>query len=608
MNETISLDLQTLADLYARKSMRPADVIEVIYRRMEAHAENPIWISLVPKEQALAQADELENRSREAGALPLYGIPFAVKDNIDVAGFPTTVACPEFTYHPEHTAFVVQRLLEAGALFIGKTNLDQFATGLNGTRSPYGACRNLFKPEFIAGGSSSGSGLAVAAGLVSFALGTDTAGSGRIPAAFGNIVGLKPTRGLLSNRGVFPACRSLDCVSIFALSNQDAMDVFKLCAGFDPEEIFSRPVNAPAMLRSRSRLEKFRFGVPAAAQLEFFGDGDAETCFHASLERLSRLGGRRVEIDFRPFTEVAKLLYDGPWLAERYIAVGPFLEKSPESLLPITRSILERSSRFSAADAFSAFYRLKQLKRTVMAVWSQIEVLMTPTAGTLYRIDEIEADPVTLNTRLGYYTNFMNLLDLCAVAVPAGFTQGGLPFGVTLSAPAFSEPLVCGIGDALHRACDLNLGATPHKLPVQTRMPAPQDYELITVAVCGSHMSGLPLNHELVERGARLIGTTATAAKYRLYALDEMLPPRPALVRVKDTRGNAIEVELWEMPLRQFGNFVRGVPPPLCIGTVDLVDGRRIKGFLSETWAVKTARDISAYGGWRGYLASKKSP
>jgi allophanate hydrolase len=595
MNGPLNLSIQHLLHVYRGGTLRPAEVIAAILERTPAHADDHIWIRPLSPAELRPYLERLD--TADSSALPLYGIPFAIKDNIDLAGVPTTAACPDYAYAPTQSAQVVHRLVEAGAVPIGKTNLDQFATGLVGTRSPYGATRNAFDPAYISGGSSSGSALAVAKGLASFALGTDTAGSGRVPAAFNNLVGIKPTRGLVSTRGVVPACRTLDCVSVFALDVADAQAALAAVTGFDPEDPFSRkaPHGPPAH-------EHFRFGVPA--RLELFGDAEAARLFAGVVAELERLGGQAVAIDFTPFRDAARLLYEGPWVAERYAAIQRFIEAHPQALLPVTRDIIEPAIGASAVSAFQAQYRLAALKRQADALLAELDFVLTPTTGTIYRIDAVEADPIRLNSRLGLYTNFMNLLDYAAVAVPAGFGANGLPYGVTLFGPAFSDDALAVYGDRLHRALDLPLGATGRKGGSAYSGRSPQDAEpLLRVAVCGAHLSGLPLNHQLSERGGRLVAATRTAPRYRLFALPGGPPSRPGLVR--QTEGGAsVEVEVWELPAHHFGSFVAGIPAPLGIGTVELADGSLEKGFICEGYAVEGARDITDLGGWRAYLAT----
>src|SRR5262245_40401771 len=603
-----SLDLGTLGHRLRAGELRPRDMVAGVLQRITARGDDKVWIHRASREALEGRAEALERRGPDA--LPLYGIPFAVKDNIDAAGHPTTAACPDYAYTPAEPAPVVQKLVDSGAILIGKTNLDQFATGLVGTRSPYGAVANAFDARYVSGGSSSGSGVAVAAGLVSFSLGTDTAGSGRVPAAFNNIVGLKPTRGALSTRGVVPACRSLDCVSIFALTAGDAEAVFAVARGFDAGDPFSRRA-APARAIPEWGAG-CRFGVPRAAELEFFGNREAERLFHAAVAELERLGGQRVEIDFAPFLETARLLYGGPWVAERYVAIRAFFDRNPDLLFPGTRGSIGGATRFraakhSAAGGFAAAYRLEALRRKPEPVWEAIDVLVTPTAGTIYTIAEVNADPIRLNTNLGTYTNYMNLLDLSAIAVPAGFQPDGLPFGITLAAPAFADEALCALGDAIHRRLVQRLGATAANLPPESARRIGARSGVVRLAVCGAHMSGLPLNHQLTERGARLARQCRTAPHYRLFALEAFKPPRPGLVRSSEA-GHAIEVEVWAVPTEAVGSFVDGIPGPLGIGTIELEDGELVRGFLCEDYAVAGAEDISRLGSWRSYVTGHKTP
>ncbi len=591
------LDLASLKARYGAGSLRPSQTVAGVLERIAHRGEDRAWIHLVPRPALEQRAAELEQRG--PGDLPLYGIPFAIKDNIDHVGHPTTAACPDFAHVAERTAVAVERLLAAGAMLVGKTNLDQFAAGLVGVRSPYGVPGNTFDPEYVPGGSSSGSAVTVAAGLVSFSLGTDTAGSGRVPAAFNNLVGLKPTRGLLSTSGVVPACRSLDCLSVFALTATDAGEVLACARGFDPADPFSRRATPPVRAMPRS-FARCRIGVPRPEQLEFFGNPDTPGLFENAVRALQGMGAEVVRVDFAPFLETARLLYEGPWVAERYVAIRKFIEEKPEALHPVTRDIIAGATRHSAIDAFTAYYRLKALQRRTAPVWDSIDVLVTPTAGTIYRIADVLADPVRLNSNLGYYTNFMNLLDLAAIAVPAGFQRDGLPFGVTLAAPAFTDDALCVLGDLAQRALVRTIGATGLPLPEKTEREA-ADTNTIPLAVCGAHMSGLPLNHQLVERGARLARTCRTAPQYRLYALTGFKPPRPGMVRAD--AGGAVEVEVWDVPVPAFGSFVAGIPAPLGIGTVTLEGGREVKGFLCESLATSGARDITSLGSWRKFIA-----
>jgi len=596
------LDLQALGARYRAGSLRPSQLVAGILERIARRGDDKVWIHRVPAAELEARAAALERRGPEG--LPLYGIPFAIKDNIDLADHPTTAACPAFASVATASAAVVESLLAAGALPIGKTNLDQFAAGLVGVRSPYGVPANPFDARYVPGGSSAGSAVAVAAGLASFSLGTDTAGSGRVPAAFNNLIGLKPTRGLLSTRGVVPACWSLDCVSIFALTAADAATVLRAARGFDPADPFSRHEASPARVPPRS-FDGCRIGVPREDQLEFFDNPDTPALFELMLARIEALGADRVTIDLEPFLEAARLLYDGPWVAERYVAIRDFIERQPEALHPVTREIIGGATRYSAIDAYAAYYRLKALQRKIAPVWDTVDILVAPTAGTIYRIAEVEADPVRLNSNLGRYTNFMNLLDLSAIAVPAGFQRDGLPFGVTLIAPAFADEALCALGALAQRSAVNTMGATGLALPKAeagdpSGTPTGQARQTVALAVCGAHMSGLPLNHQLTERGARLARRCRTAPHYRLYALTAFTPARPGMLRAET--GAAIEVEVWDVPAAALGGFIDAIPEPLGIGTVTLEDGQQVKGFLCEARATQGARDITDLGSWRQFV------
>ena len=557
------------------------------------------WISVIDATTLGRMIDWLEQQPQ---SLPLYGVPFAVKDNIDVAGLPTTAGCPDYCYWPDAHAAVVERLMRAGAIPLGKTNLDQFATGLVGSRSPYGACRNAFDQSRISGGSSAGSAVAVALGQVTFALGTDTAGSGRVPAAFNNLLGLKPTRGRLSTRGVVPACRSLDCVNVFGLCGDDVRRVFEVADGFDPLDPQARPAQPPAPLQAAIPQDGFRFGVPREEDLAFFGDEQTAAAFHHGIQALEALGGEACRIDLTPFLEAARLLYEGPWVAERYSAIREFIESRPESLLPVTRQIIGAGAAPLACDLFSAQHRLAELRRATEPVWEQVDCLVTPTAGYLPTIEAVKADPVEINSQLGYYTNFMNLLDLSAIAAPSGFTPDGLPFGLTLSAPAFMDRPLIDLAERLQRHRQLPLGTGRQSAAATARvLESDHGEHRLAIAVCGAHMSGLPLNETLTERGGRHLQTTRTAALYRLYALPGGPPARPGLVRV-DADGEAVEVEVWTLPRHRVGDFLDTIPAPLGLGRITLEDGREVVGFVCEAAATGSAEDISALGSWRRYL------
>jgi allophanate hydrolase len=442
----------------------PEEIFYEAAARVAARGERPIWISLVPQGQVAAKLADIRSRLQAGQTLPLFGIPFAVKDNIDVAGLPTTAACPEFAYVPMRSAKVVLRLEAAGAVLVGKTNLDQFATGLVGTRSPYGICASVFDATYISGGSSSGSAVAVAAGMVSFALGTDTAGSGRVPAAFNNIVGLKPTKGLISTSGVVPACRSQDCVSIFAATAGEAPSVLAVAQGYDVDDTYSRC--GPAITLEPAKLKSgLRVGIPSDG-LEFFGDAGAQALYLDAIDRLCSLDGTSVGIDFTPFRDAGRLLYQGPWVAERLAALKAYKFNKFECIHPVVRGILGEAERLSAVESFEGFYRLAALNRAAETQWRRMDVLLLPTAGTTYTIADVLANPVTLNDNLGFYTNFVNLMDLSAVAVPAGIRPNGLPFGVTLIGRAFEDSKVVAIADRLHRAMpNPTVGGTGLPLP-----------------------------------------------------------------------------------------------------------------------------------------------
>jgi allophanate hydrolase len=594
--------IETVADIVAAHragTLSPAETVARSFARIRAHADPAVFISLREEADAVAEARRLVAEGRANG--PLYGVPVAVKDNIDVKGLPTTAACKAFAYQPSGDAGAVARLKRAGAIMIGKTNLDQFATGLVGLRSPYGIPRNLFDQNLIPGGSSSGSAISVAAGLVPLALGTDTAGSGRVPAALSNIVGLKPSIGLVSTAGLVPACRTLDCVSVFALTIDDAFATLAVLA--DPAA--SDPYSRARPLRTVAGMPSgFPLGVPLPGQRLFYGDRSSAAAYAAAIDLFAKLGAAIIEIDIEAFYEAARLLYEGPWLAERYIAVRSLIASAPESMHPVTREIIVAGARPSAVDAFQAFYRLEELRRVRDHVFRSIDALLLPTVPTVYTIEAVLADPFGLNSRLGTYTNFVNLLDLCGLALPAAMHRNGTPFGVTLLAPGGQDALLASIGRVFHAATGLPLGALGAQQPPLAALFPPAADEL-TIAVAGAHLSGMSLNGELRSLGARLVATTTTAAEYRLYALDGAEPRKPGLLRVAAGAGSAIEVEVWALRSEAFGRFVAAVPAPMSIGTIRLADGSAVQGFLVEAEAVKRARDISEYGGWRAYLAKE---
>lgn len=594
-----SLDLSTLRAAYAAGELTPIGLIDLVQERIATYDDPAVFIHLLSRAELLAHAARIEAIGPQN--LPLYGAPFAIKDNIDLAGVPTTAACPEFAYTPAKSATVVERLMAAGAIPIGKTNLDQFATGLVGVRTPHGVPRNPFHPDLIPGGSSCGSACAVAAGLVSFSLGTDTAGSGRVPAAFQNLVGLKPTRGWLSTLGVVPACRSLDCVSVFALTVDDAAEIANVAGAFDAADAFSRP--APDD-RPTARAKPFVFGVPTANQLEWFGDLQTPVLFADAVRTLEAVGGTAVEVDFGPFRDAARLLYEGPWVAERWSAIRTFHAAHAEAIFPVTRKIIEGGSKALAVEAFESGYRLAELRRKAEEVWARIDTLVLPTAATIYTRDQVAADPITLNSRLGYYTNFANLLDTAAVAVPAGFRGDGAPFGVTLFGPAWSDERLLRIARNFHQATEPSLGATGVTLQKKDELPAALLRGQLSIGVVGAHLEGLPLNGQLTQLGAQLVKKTTTADCYRLYALANATPPKPGLIRTEPGQGARIEIEVWSLSISAWAKFVAAIPSPLGIGTIMLADGSAVKGFLCEPLALNSATEITRFGGWRAYLAS----
>ena len=604
-------DTQTLSELKKALAAGTLSVRALMQRTLAAReaGARQAWISLVDADTLLAQADACDARiAADRGVLaelPLFGIPFAVKDNIDVAGLPTTAACPGFASAPaEHHAEAVQRLVDAGAIPIGKTNLDQFATGLVGTRSPHGAVPNPFDPAYVSGGSSSGSACAVSQGTVPFALGTDTAGSGRVPAGFCNIVGLKPTRGWISTRGVLPACRSLDCVCVFALTPEDAWTVARIAAGPDAQDPYSREFTPP-LLRA-DKLPGLRIGVPRP--LEFHGDARAEGAFARALAILREQGCELVDLPFAPLERAARLLYDGPWVAERYAAVGEFLARSPEGADPSVSSIVLGGAKPKAHELFAAQYEMQALRRHADALWKTVAVMVVPTAPRHPTLADLRADPFEPNRQLGHYTNFVNLLDMSAHALPGPFRDDGLPAGITLLGPAFSDFALAQLASRLVRAMQPVAGSIRHALDATApALQAPTPARPVRIVAVGAHMSGLALNWQFQERAARLVATTSTAPAYRLYSLTGRQPTRPGLVHVGPAEGRAIDVEVWEMDAAHVGSFLALVGAPLALGTVELSDGSCERGFVCEPRGVASgsgALDITEHGGWRAFLAS----
>ncbi|WP_019953381.1 allophanate hydrolase [Yoonia vestfoldensis] len=585
------LTIEAVRTAYANGAT-PLDLAEEIIRRRHAASDPAIFILPVADDALRAAARDLMAGPRD---LPLWGIPYVAKDNIDVVGLPTTAGCPAYAYDPKADATVIARLRAAGALLVGKTNLDQFATGLNGTRSPHGAPRSVFNADYVSGGSSSGSAVAVASGLATFGLGTDTAGSGRVPAAFNNLVGIKPTPGLVPNTGVVPACRSVDVVTVFAGCVADGIAVRAVMEGVDPGDGFTRAAQ-PVGIRPKPRI-----GVLAGSEREFYGNAGFEALYDAAIARAEALGATIVPFDYAPFREAAALLYDGPWVAERLAAVEDFYATNAADFDPTVGGIIGAAGRYSAVDAFNGRYRLEELRAQVAPVWDSVDLLLLPTSPTIYTVADMLADPVTKNSHFGRYTNFANLLGYAAIAVPAGITAHGLPGGVTLIGPAFSDDGLAPFAAALHHSAACGMGRdTAAAIPPLDTAAIPKG--MIPIAVVGAHLTGMPLNHQLTDAGGRLLRETMTEAAYRLYALDGTVPPKPGLVRAAD--GAAIKVEIWALPEAAFGRFVTAIPAPLGIGKLTLADGNAVSGFLCEAYALTTAKDITHFGGWRAYIAS----
>lgn len=599
MTHEFDLRLDTLRAAYRDGATTPRQLIAALREKAAAlNLEFNLFIHLLSPDELEPYLAALDGKSPDS--LPLLGVPFAIKDNIDLASIPTTAACPAFAYIPERSATLVGQLIALGAIPLGKTNLDQFATGLNGTRSPYGECRNSVHPDYPAGGSSAGSALAVALGVASFALGTDTAGSGRVPAALNNLLGLKPSKGLLSTAGVVPACRTLDCVSYFTASAREASQLLALTARVDPHDAYGRanPLWNDASAFGVPR--PFRFGVPK--QLEFLGCTESPALFAATVERLKGLGGTPVAIDFAPFLDAAKLLYEGPWVAERYSVAGELIEQQPDAVLPVIRAVLAKAPGITAVDAFRAQYRLQALKAECDRLMAEVDCVLTPAYPRPVTLAELHAEPVARNSDLGWYTNFMNMLDYAAVAVPAGFMQTGLPWGVTLFGRVFTDQYLLSLADALQRYTGLPLAGG--RTPLLAAPSGTARHDRARVVVCGAHLDGLPLNWQLRQRGGRLQEATRSSPDYRLYALAGGPPFRPGMVRVAEG-GVDIEVEVWELPSAELGSFLTGIPAPLGLGKVQLADGRWETGFICEPCGLEGAEDITHFGGWRAYLRSK---
>ena len=585
------LEISQIHAAYHAGTLTPVQLITALLERIAAFPDKAVFISRPSEAEILAQAAALS--LDDLNRLPLFGIPFVVKDNIDVAGLPTTASCPEFAFTPAKDAVAVTRLRAAGAILLGKANLDQFATGLNGTRSPHGAPRCVFNAEYISGGSSSGSAVSVGAGLAAFSLGTDTAGSGRVPAGINNIIGLKPTIGRIPATGVLPACQSLDCISIFANSAADALTVLRAAEGFDGGDPYSRPV------QNRALPDKPRAGILPAAAREFFGNAEAAALYETALARAEKLGWTLAKIDYAPFLEIAAMLYGSAFAAERLTGIKDFFARNPSAIDPAVRSILDCAATYSAVDLFEAQHKQAGLKTLARAELAKVDILLLPTAPTSFTVAQMQADPIGANSKLGLYTNFVNFMDLAAIALPAGFGASGLPAGVTLIGPAFADAALAALADALHHALGTGAGIT--KAVPQTRLAAPKPE--ITIVVAGAHLSGMVLNHELTALDARLVATTRTAPDYKLFAL-ATTPPKPGLAHCPGFAGAGIAVEVWALTAEAFGKFVAALPAPMGIGKVTLADGSIHPGFLCEAYALEGAEDITAHGGWRAYRAA----
>nr|WSY56172.1 allophanate hydrolase [Streptomyces sp. NBC_00886] len=541
--------------------------VRAAYARIEAVDRPEIWIDLRPQADVESEAGAIDERVAAGEQLPLAGRLFAVKGNIDVHGLPTTAGCPAYAYEPEADAPVVARLRAAGAVVLGTTNLDQFATGLVGTRSPYGAVRNAYDPARISGGSSAGSAVAVALGIVDFALGTDTAGSGRVPAAFNGVVGLKPTRGLVPTAGVVPACASIDCVTVFGRTLPEAEQALSFMTSPPDRDLPPLPQRAPG---------PWRIAVPPREQLGELDGGWAEA-YEEAVTRLRTAGCEIRPLDLTPFTEAAAMLYEGAFVAERYTAVGSFVDKAiadgTADLDPTVAGIITRARDIPAHQLYADQDRLATLRARALSELADADALLLPTTPGHPTLAEVAADPLGVNARMGRFTNSTNLFDLAAVAVPAGRVNT-LPFGMMLIGPAFTDERLARIAGELE----------------------PE----VRLAVVGAHLTGQPLNPQLLSLGARLDRTTTTAPVYRLHAL-ATTPPKPGLVHVGEA-GAEIETEVWRLPAEGLGRLLATLPHPMALGSVELADGTRVPGFLCEPAALENAEDITTYGGWKPYL------
>ena len=604
-NSAISLDIKNLHQAYRAGDLTPDSIVDLILDRSEQYQDHNIWIRQLSKNEIQPYLTAISTKPIDD--LPLYGIPFAIKDNIDLANIETTAACPAFAYTPTKHAFIVEQLINAGAIPIGKTNLDQFATGLVGTRSPepWGPVGNSFNSDYISGGSSAGSAVAVALGLATFSLGTDTAGSGRVPAMLNNLYGHKPSRGLFSMSGVVPACRSLDCPSIFALSAGDAHEVFNIAAQYDSQDSYSR--TKPYSNTHRyfgTPCQSIKIAVPNDDNLEFFGNTDGEAIFKHTVATWQAMGAEIKTIDIAPLLAAAKLLYEGPWVAERYAAIEQLMQNSPEEVHPVVHDIVMQAESKTAVETFQYEYQMQHYRALAKQLFTEFDFLITPTAPTTYTIDQLINDPIQLNSNMGYYTNYMNLLDLCGIAMPAGFMSNQLPFGVTMIAPAMHDQKLLSYAHLWQQQLDVPTGA----LGIKPTLSATQSIEFqdtIKIAVCGAHLQDMPLNWQLQERGATLLTVTTTSKRYKMVALAGGPPARPGLFRDSEN-GTAIAIEIWSMPANELGSFLANIPAPLGLGKIETVDGDWVTGFICEPYGLDGARDISSFGSWREYVAAKK--
>ena len=589
--------ISELAHSYRSNDLTPTDLVEAVLTAITERGDDGTWISIVDRSDLILRAKELEQHP-DPGSLPLYGVPFGVKDSIDVAGVATTLACPEYAYQATATAPVVSRLLDAGGIFIGKTNLDQFATGLNGTRTPYTLPRSVFGNNLISGGSSSGSALAVATGEVPFTVATDTAGSGRVPPAMNGIAGFKPSRGLISTVGLVPACRSLDCISLIAGNVTDLSVVFDLVAGVDERDPYSR-----SRRRDSRDPNSFRIGLPDVAELEFFGDGPMREAHVAARAGIERAFDRTVEVPLGPFLDAGALLYSGPWVAERLAEFGAFLDDRRGAVLPVIRSILDGGRRYTATDVFAAEHRLGELRTQVAQLWREMDVLILPAVGTTFTVDQVLADPIATNTALGHYTHFGNLLDLCAAVVPAGLTSDGRPAALMVLGPALADDRVLALAARL--AGEPALAARPAVPADRSDRGQADTRSTTTLVVVGHHLSDQPRSADLTDRGGILVSRTSTAPSYRLLRVGDVAPV-PALVRV-DTGGAAIAVETWVLPASVLAEVLSAAADSVCLGRVLLANGTREIGFVADATVLAdpTALDITHHGGWRAYLAAE---